>query len=102
MTYNGEPVTITSTLDAINLGIATVYQEPQLFAELTVAENIFMGREMVTRGRVDWTAQNEAVVTLLESLDLPASLATAVVGTCRWPPSSRCPSPRRWPATPGC
>ncbi|ANW65642.1 ABC transporter ATP-binding protein [Mycobacterium sp. djl-10] len=81
VTYNGEPVTIASTLDAINLGIATVYQEPQLFAELTVAENIFMGREIVTRGRVDWTAQNEAVVTLLESLDLPASLATAVVGS---------------------
>src|SRR5690349_7900921 len=81
VTYDGEPVTITSTVDAINLGIATVYQEPQLFSELTVAENIFMGREIVTRGRVDWAAQNERVVTLLESLDLPAKLATATVGS---------------------
>ncbi|MDF2825811.1 MAG: sugar transporter ATP-binding protein, partial [Mycobacterium sp.] len=44
VTYDGQPVSITSTVDAIALGIATVYQEPQLFSELTVAENIFMGR----------------------------------------------------------
>ena len=72
--------TITSTVDAIALGIATVYQEPQLFAELTVAENVFMGREIVKRGRVDWAAQNERVVGLLEALDLPAKLTTATVG----------------------
>lgn len=81
VTYNGEPVSITSTLDAIALGIATVYQEPQLFSELTVAENIFMGREMVTGGRVDWAAQNERVVSLLAALDLPDKLATATVGS---------------------
>ena len=78
--YDGEPVSITSTVDAIALGIATVYQEPQLFGELTVAENVFMGREMVTHGRVDWIAQNERVATLLEALDLPAELTTATVG----------------------
>jgi rhamnose transport system ATP-binding protein len=81
ITYNGEPVSIASTLDAINLGISTVYQEPQLFAELTVAENIFLGREIVSRGRVDWAAQNERVVALLGTLDLPAELATVVVGS---------------------
>jgi len=80
VTYDGEPVTIASTNDAIALGIATVYQEPQLFSELTVAENVFMGREMVTRGRVDWAAQNEKVVDLLAALGLPAALSTAVVG----------------------
>ena len=47
-----------------------MYQEPQLFGELTVAENVFMGREIVKRGRVDWAAQNERVVGLLEALDL--------------------------------
>src|ERR1700712_3486759 len=81
VSYDGEPVTIASTVDAIGLGIATVYQEPQLFGELTVAENVFMGREMVTRGRVDWAAQNERVVDLLETLGLPAKLATATVGS---------------------
>ncbi len=81
ITYNGDPVSIASTLDAINLGISTVYQEPQLFAELTVAENIFLGREIVKRGRVDWAAQNERVVALLKTLDLPKELATVVVGS---------------------
>jgi rhamnose transport system ATP-binding protein len=79
--YDGAPVSISSTVDAIALGIATVYQEPQLFAELTVAENVFMGREIVTRGRVDWTAQNTRVVGLLEALGLPAKLSTATVGS---------------------
>ncbi|BDX31477.1 ribose import ATP-binding protein RbsA 1 [Mycobacterium antarcticum] len=79
--YDGAPVSITSTVDAIALGIATVYQEPQLFGELTVAENVFMGRELVNRRRVDWAAQNERVVGLLEALGLPAKLATATVGT---------------------
>ena len=39
------------------LGIATVYQEPQLFSELTVSENIFMGREIRKGGRIDWAEQ---------------------------------------------
>lgn len=80
VTYDGAPVTISSTVDAIGLGIATVYQEPQLFAELTVAENVFMGREVVKGGRVDWATQNARVTDLLAALDLPAKLTTATVG----------------------
>src|SRR5690349_11537279 len=53
MSYDGRPASVTSTVDAIALGIATVYQEPQLFSELTVAENVFIGREMVRGRRVD-------------------------------------------------
>lgn len=78
--YEGVPVTVSSTVDAIELGIATVYQEPQLFAELTVAENVFMGREIVKGGRVDWATQNARVADLLTALDLPAKLTTATVG----------------------
>ena len=81
MSYDGRPASVTSTVDAIALGIATVYQEPQLFSELTVAENVFIGREMVRGRRVDWAAQNDRVVKLLEALDLPAELSTAIVGS---------------------
>jgi rhamnose transport system ATP-binding protein len=35
-----------NTSAALDAGIATVYQEPQLFGELSVAENIFIGREL--------------------------------------------------------
>src|SRR5205814_4833217 len=41
---NGTPVTLTSATDAFKQGIATVYQELSLIPELTIAENILLGR----------------------------------------------------------
>jgi ABC-type sugar transport system ATPase subunit len=79
ISFEGRPVTIATTADAIALGIATVYQEPQLFPDLTVAENVFTGREITRRGRVDWAAQNAKVVELLELIGLPARYATVAV-----------------------
>jgi rhamnose transport system ATP-binding protein len=77
--FDGREVDIHSTTDAIALGVATVYQEPQLFAELTVAENIFTGRELRKGVRVDWAAQNARVVELLQLLGLPPAYATVPV-----------------------
>ena len=74
ITYEGRQVSIRSTSDAMALGIATVYQEPQLFRELTVTENIFMGREIRKGGRIDWAAQTQKVVELLALLELPRCL----------------------------
>jgi rhamnose transport system ATP-binding protein len=79
--FEGRPVNIDSTGDAMALGIATVYQEPQLFPELTVSENIFTGRELRKGGRIAWAEQNAKVVELLELLGLPARYATVPVGT---------------------
>ncbi|MGI8697157.1 MAG: sugar ABC transporter ATP-binding protein [Mycobacteriales bacterium] len=80
ISYDGSVVRITSTAGAIGLGVATVYQEPQLFAELSVAENIFLGRELRRGARIDWTEQNERVVALLERLGVPSELSTTPVG----------------------
>ncbi len=80
MTFEGAPVQFRTTQDALAHGIQTVYQEPQLFAELTVSENIFVGREVVRGGRVDWAAQHAKVLELLELLGLPARYATRAVG----------------------
>jgi len=77
----GKEVTIKSASDAIALGVATVYQEAELFGQLTVAENIFLGREIRRGIRIDWAAQNGEVVKLLERLDLSASYATRKVET---------------------
>jgi rhamnose transport system ATP-binding protein len=77
---DGEPVEIHTTGDALRLGIATVYQEPQLFAELTVAENIYLGRELRSGPRIDWARQNAEVVRLLELIGLPAELSTRPAG----------------------
>ncbi|WP_084614366.1 sugar ABC transporter ATP-binding protein [Nakamurella lactea] len=78
--FEGSPVSINSTQDAMALGVATVYQEPQLFAELTVSENIFLGREVRRGGRIDWAEQNRQVVELLALLGLPERISTVAVG----------------------
>jgi rhamnose transport system ATP-binding protein len=79
--FNGEPVSIVSTTDAIALGVQTVYQEPQLFPELSVAENVFVGRELKKGIRVDWSAQADAMHTLLDTVGLPDTISTEVVGS---------------------
>jgi ribose transport system ATP-binding protein len=43
--WEGRPVTIRTPLDAQKLGVSTIYQELNLVPDMTVAENIFLGRE---------------------------------------------------------
>ncbi|GAA4427914.1 sugar ABC transporter ATP-binding protein [Georgenia halophila] len=81
ITFDGRRTQIRGPAHAIELGIATVYQEAQLFPELPVAENIYVGREIRRGARVDWAEQNRHVVELLGRLDLPSSLATRAIGT---------------------
>ena len=50
---NEEPVTIRNTKDSQDLGIAIIYQEFDLVPYLTVAQNIFLGREPLKGGRID-------------------------------------------------
>ncbi|WP_347754855.1 sugar ABC transporter ATP-binding protein [Agrococcus sp. ProA11] len=81
ITIDGRDVTIHSTSDAIKLGVQTVYQEPQLFPELTVAENFFVGRE-ITRGlAIDWRAQAPRMLELLDTVGLDRALASQPLGT---------------------
>ena len=80
LSFNGEPVSITSTTDAIGLGVQTVYQEPQLFPELSVAENVFVGREVLKGIRVDWAGQAEQMSSLLDTVGLDVGIATKTVG----------------------
>jgi rhamnose transport system ATP-binding protein len=48
---DGEPVALDSPATARAAGIAVIYQEPTLFPDLSVAENIFMGRQPLAGGR---------------------------------------------------
>jgi rhamnose transport system ATP-binding protein len=51
---NGEPVVFAGPGDAQQAGVAVIYQEPTLFPDLSVAENIFMGRQpRRSLGRID-------------------------------------------------
>lgn len=73
------PVTIRSPQDAQNMGISTVYQEITLCPNLTVAENMYIGRgnyKFVNR-----RAQEKKAAVLLEKLNIPAK-AGQQLGTC--------------------
>ncbi len=72
---SGQELAAGSTTSALGAGIATVYQEPHLFGELTVAENLFIGREIRRHGIVDRAAQRGRVVELLERIGLAPGLA---------------------------
>ncbi|WP_072314844.1 sugar ABC transporter ATP-binding protein [Agrococcus sp. Marseille-P2731] len=78
---DGSAVTIGSTSDAIALGVQTVYQEPQIFPELTVAENFFVGREITRGPAIDWRAQAPRMLELLDMVGLDRSLAAQPLGT---------------------
>ncbi|MFL6277618.1 MAG: sugar ABC transporter ATP-binding protein [Blastocatellia bacterium] len=63
---NGEIITRLSPRAARSLGIVAIYQQPALFPELTVAENIAIGQEQVGRwGRVDWKNRRRRAAELL-------------------------------------
>jgi rhamnose transport system ATP-binding protein len=77
----GEVVELRSPTQAQALGIAVVHQEPMLFPDLDVAENVFMGRHPRDRfGRVDWRHMYREVDQLLASLDVPLSSHAPVQG----------------------
>jgi rhamnose transport system ATP-binding protein len=56
---DGEPVTFSGPAASRAAGVSIIYQEPTLFPDLTVAENIFMGRQPLGTGhRIDRSAMN--------------------------------------------
>jgi rhamnose transport system ATP-binding protein len=67
----GKPVHFSGTREAQQLGIAAIYQEPSLFPDLDVAENIMVGRQPVGRWGIDWRSMYAEATALLKRLGLP-------------------------------
>jgi simple sugar transport system ATP-binding protein len=65
---DGKEIQAKSPQHAQSLGISTVYQEVNLCINLTVAENILLGREPRKMGRIDWAKMNSLAVDALRSL----------------------------------
>ncbi len=72
-------ISIHSPQEAQKNGISTVYQEITLCPNLTVAENMFIGRE--TGAFTNWKHMNAEADRLLTKLDIPAR-ATQQLGSC--------------------
>ncbi|MBN2898729.1 MAG: ribose ABC transporter ATP-binding protein RbsA [Clostridia bacterium] len=76
----GERLEVTGPKDAMEKGIAIIHQELNLVEELSIGENIFMGRAPKKLGRIDWhTLYSEAEV-LLKKLNLDLNPKTLVKG----------------------
>jgi ABC-type sugar transport system ATPase subunit len=74
----GAPVAIRGTRQALGLGIATVYQELSLLPNLTVAENLALGREPKSGGLLDLGRIRANARAALETLGLDIDPATKV------------------------
>ncbi len=79
MKGHDKAVSIRSPQDAQNVGISTVYQEITLCPNLSVAENMFIGRTKGV-GR-NWKKMNRDAEKILRSLDIPAK-ATQQLASC--------------------
>jgi simple sugar transport system ATP-binding protein len=66
--FDGKEIQAKSPQHAQSLGISTVYQEINLCTNLTVAENILLGREPHKMGRIDWAKTNELASETLQRL----------------------------------
>ncbi|HBH7341884.1 TPA: sugar ABC transporter ATP-binding protein [Escherichia coli] len=78
--FEDKPVSFSDPLSAQNVGITIIHQEFNLFPELTVEENIFIGREFCkkNRWRLDEKQQHQATIEILQKLNLAIKPDTLV------------------------
>ena len=69
ITYKGEQVVSRSIQEQRERGVSIIFQEMELLPNLTVAENIFLGRQPTGRtGSIDWAAMNRQARKLYYSI----------------------------------
>ncbi len=76
--YNGQLIHIASPHQAQQHGIVTIYQEFNLVPSLTIAENVFMGREPGPWRFIDWTAMKRQTRELTERIGIDIDPMTIV------------------------
>ncbi|GAB6108697.1 sugar ABC transporter ATP-binding protein [Fusibacter bizertensis] len=76
--YKGERLSVTDPKDAMQKGIAIIHQELNLIEELSIAENIFMGRYPKTFGKINWNKLYNDSEDLLKRLNLTLNSKTLV------------------------
>ena len=72
ITLEGQPVRFTNPIAAREAGISVIYQEPTLFPDLTIAENIFMGRHPLRSAkRIDRSEMMKRAEEVFARLGVP-------------------------------
>ena len=81
--WEGKKVHITMPAEAQRLGIATIYQEGTLCPNITVTENVFLGREITKHGFVDRKGMESKTREILNNLgvDIDPSAEVATLTT---------------------
>ena len=77
----GQKLTLNSPLDATAAGISIVYQEPNVFADMSVLENIFMGNEISEKTGIKWTEMYRQAVEALRMVDLDEKILSRPMGS---------------------
>ena len=80
LSIGSETFSLASPRDALAKGIGCVYQELRLIPNLTVAENLFLGREKASNGFRDIAGMNAYTETLLASYGLDLDVTRPVAG----------------------
>jgi ribose transport system ATP-binding protein len=73
MTWQGRPYAPRSPGDALAVGISLIHQEMRLLPDLSIAENVFVGRQLVKGGRLDRVEMNRRAQEQLQRLGLDVS-----------------------------
>jgi ribose transport system ATP-binding protein len=82
MTWEGRPYAPTRPGEATEAGIVLIHQEMRLLPQLSIAENVFVGRLPMKAGRIDRETMNRLAAEQLHRLGLDIS-PTTLVGTLR-------------------
>jgi putative multiple sugar transport system ATP-binding protein len=77
--FDGQPVRFNGIRDSEHVGIVIIHQELALVANLSIAENIFLGNEVTGRGGlIDWNRANADAARLLDEVGLAENPVTPV------------------------
>lgn len=71
--YKGQEIVFNSVLEAQKSGISMIFQELNLVPHLSVAENIFLGREPLKNGLIDYLTMQKKAAELLNMFDIDVS-----------------------------
>nr|WP_309116496.1 multiple monosaccharide ABC transporter ATP-binding protein [Saccharothrix sp.] len=76
--FDGEECRFSSVRDSERRGVVIIHQELALCAQLSIAENLFLGNEQATRGFIDWNRTNHAAAELLARVGLRENPTTPI------------------------